>query len=401
MRGTWVVLGVMVALGGVGYWKLRAKAAENAAPLARTANAEPVAGGSPASPTAPMATTPTPPASAPAGGAGGGGSPPPTASSTASSVVAAPSPAAAASEARAADVRAQIAAKVAANDSAGAAALEKLLDGDLADTDEARRHAFARGLRAWESVEGRDVSDPTVLDRARRDLSRGLWLPEMFDPATGLPTDARTRAIGAVQQMNARVMTWRAGVPGVTVPYKVAPGDKPVQIVTDRKLDYGHNALLFWNHGGNLDPSRLRAGETLLLPQETLSLRVDRARHRLAIELGGVFVKEFGVGVGKPATPTYPGVYEVDKKHLNPDWWSPNGLVKYGDPRNELGDAWIPIGNAEHPTGYGIHGTNKPDTVGTNCSEGCVRLRNEEVREVFWWVRTASAGGHATKVVIR
>jgi lipoprotein-anchoring transpeptidase ErfK/SrfK len=39
--------------------------------------------------------------------------------------------------------------------------------------------------------------------------------------------------------------------------------------------------------------------------------------------------------------------------------------------------------------------------VGTDCSEGCVRLANDEVKEVFWWVRRASAGGPATRVDIR
>ncbi len=38
-----------------------------------------------------------------------------------------------------------------------------------------------------------------------------------------------------------------------------------------------------------------------------------------------MLVKEFGVGVGKAATPTYPGVYEVKDQYLNPDWHSPDG----------------------------------------------------------------------------
>ncbi len=386
MRPTWVVLGVVVGLGAVAYVKLRSKA-EDTAPLARAAGTDAPAGGQVGKPAQPAPGSPGPVSPAP--------SPSPAPASG-------PAPAAgSASEARAASLRAEIAAKLAAHDAAGAATLEKTLDTELAETDEARRHAFARGWRAWGAIEGRDVTDVAVLDRPRRDLSRGLFLPEMFEPSTGKPSEVRARAIAAIQQMNTRVMTWRAGVVGVTTPYKVARGDRPVQIVTQKKLPFGHNAILFWNHGGNLDPSRLRADETLLLPLEPVTLQVDRARHRMAVLLGGVFVKEFLVGVGKPSSPTYPGAYEVGAKHQNPDWWSPSGKIPYGDPRNELGEAWIPIANAEHPTGYGIHGTNKPDTVGTDCSEGCVRLRNEDVKEVFWWVRTGSAGGVPTKVLIR
>ncbi len=32
---------------------------------------------------------------------------------------------------------------------------------------------------------------------------------------------------------------------------------------------------------------------------------------------------------------------------------------------------------------YGIHGTTQPETVGTQSSAGCVRMRNEEVEELF------------------
>jgi lipoprotein-anchoring transpeptidase ErfK/SrfK len=87
----------------------------------------------------------------------------------------------------------------------------------------------------------------------------------------------------------------------------------------------------------------------------------------------------------------------------NPDWWSPNGHVPPLDPKNELGSAWMPIFNDELPisAGFGIHGTNSPQTVGTRCSNGCVRLLNEQASELFWWVRTGSAGGEATQVFIR
>ena len=33
--------------------------------------------------------------------------------------------------------------------------------------------------------------------------------------------------------------------------------------------------------------------------------------------------------------------------------------------------------------GYGIHGTWKPETIGTKSSNGCIRMKNEEVNELF------------------
>ena len=196
-------------------------------------------------------------------------------------------------------------------------------------------------------------------------------------------------------------MTRVNGVKDVTKTYDVVAGDNPLRIVSRDKLAFGPNALLFWNQGGSLDPKRLKAGDRLLVPLETLSIRVNLERHLLDVYLGESLVKEFAVGVGKASTPTFPGTYEVKDKYLNPDWHSPTGLIPYGDPKNELGDAWIPISSPEKPKGYGIHGTIKPETVGTDCSNGCVRLRNEEAVEMIGWVRTAKGDGQATKVVIR
>ncbi len=420
MRPTWIVMGLVVGIGAVAYVRLREQAREatGGAPLVRTAagpavlaatndaNRGGVPAGAPAAETASDRDGGAPPLSKPAASAASTGSGDVAASSEG---VAPGEPAP--GEAEAADVRAKLDARRRAVDLAGAEALEKQLDTAYADTLNARRFALERGLglvkdamRDDRPLDGR----VPIADRARRDLSRGLMLPELFDGA-GKPLDARRTLITTIASLNAVVMTYRVPVPGVTTTYDVKPGDSPVRIVSRQKLPYGPNVLLFWNHGGNLDPARLRAGEVLVVPTETLEARVDRTRHLLGLYLGGVLVKEFEVGVGKAATPTYAGVYEVKDKYLNPDWHVPPELavpgqprvIPYGDPRNELGDAWIPISSTDHPTGYGIHGTTRPDTVGTDCSNGCVRLRNPEAVEMTNWLRTAKGEGAASRVIIK
>ena len=375
MRPTWIVLGLVVGLGAVAYVKLRSRA--DAVPLARTA-----------------AEAPTPGAAVDPAKAGESNAPPLASPAT---------PAPSGPEAAAADLRSKIRERLEAKDEAGALALEKDLDGALRDTDEARRHALERGLAALRAAEGKPFAETLpILDRARRDLSRGLFLREMFDPATGRPTEERKKIVLAIAHANARVMTAPVGLTGVTTAYVVRSGDSPVGIVTRDHLPYGHNAILYWNHGGELDPTRLRAGETLLLPAETLSIEIRLDRHLLGVYVGDWLAKEFEVGVGAKESPTPPDDYEVGDKQRNPDWTPPGGRrIPFGSPENELGDAWIEIKSPSHPKGFGIHGTNKPDTVGTDCSHGCVRLRNSEVVEIFWWVRTARSGGSATKVHVR
>ena len=46
---------------------------------------------------------------------------------------------------------------------------------------------------------------------------------------------------------------------------------------------------------------------------------------------------------------------------------------------NPLGTRWLGLSRK----GYGIHGTNRPNSIGRNASHGCIRMRNREVEELF------------------
>ena len=46
---------------------------------------------------------------------------------------------------------------------------------------------------------------------------------------------------------------------------------------------------------------------------------------------------------------------------------------------NPLGTRWLGL----NLKGYGIHGTNRPDSIGRNASHGCIRMRNREIEELF------------------
>ncbi len=374
MRATWMVLGTLLVAGGVGYWKLRSSVPENGTtpPLERDTappKAEPPL--IPAPP-APRAAVPLEPAALPP------------------------------EEQRARELLRLMGEARAAQDLTKLAALESTLRQEVWDTVAARRHAVQSGMTLAQQAQALSgEARVKAQDRARRLISRGVFLAEVFD-AAGRGTPDRQRLLDTLRGLNQQVLAYKPGLEGVTRPYVVPPGKVPVQIVQEEKLRTGHNALLQWNKGGNLDPRRLVAGETLLLPLGTLRVEVDIERRLLALFLDDVFVKEFRVGVGTPATPTPRGLFEVGKKQENPDWYPPQGgKIRAGDPRNELGTVWIHISNAEHPSGYGIHGTNKPESVGAACSQGCVRLANAEASEVYWWVRTAAGGGEATKVLIR
>ena len=69
-------------------------------------------------------------------------------------------------------------------------------------------------------------------------------------------------------------------------------------------------------------------------------------------------------------------------------WPNPEGGIVYpDDPEYPLGSRWIGLngieGQAKGRTGFGIHGTKDPDTIGTRSSQGCIRLYNGQVIELY------------------
>ena len=47
-------------------------------------------------------------------------------------------------------------------------------------------------------------------------------------------------------------------------------------------------------------------------------------------------------------------------------------------PENPLGRYWIDLGE-----GYGIHGTNRPESIGRAESRGCLRLHNNNIQRLY------------------
>ena len=88
----------------------------------------------------------------------------------------------------------------------------------------------------------------------------------------------------------------------------------------------------------------------------------------------------YHLGVGKVSTPTPQGYYKIEEKVINPSWIDPSD-PEYEIPSgsdNPLGYRWMQIqGN------YGIHGTNRPDSIGYYVSNGCIRMNEKDVEELY------------------
>jgi lipoprotein-anchoring transpeptidase ErfK/SrfK len=88
------------------------------------------------------------------------------------------------------------------------------------------------------------------------------------------------------------------------------------------------------------------------------------------------------VATGKSIELTPEGEFTIIVKAKNPYYRKKD--IPGGDPQNPLGTRWIGF-DAEDSDGrtYGVHGTNNPNSIGGYVTQGCIRLPNEMVEQLF------------------
>ncbi|MGA1865169.1 MAG: L,D-transpeptidase family protein [bacterium] len=108
-------------------------------------------------------------------------------------------------------------------------------------------------------------------------------------------------------------------------------------------------------------------------------------------------VKTCPIGIGEQEWQTPLGNYPIKEKQIQPVWFIPQLLQeKYGSkimppgPDNPLGKYWMGLGES----GYGIHGTNIPWSIGRLVTHGCIRLYPEDMEQLF------DLAGYGTSVEI-
>ncbi len=114
--------------------------------------------------------------------------------------------------------------------------------------------------------------------------------------------------------------------------------------------------------------------------EEQLKISINLAARSLALFRGTERVALYPIGPGTPSTPTPTGYYKIQEKEVNPTWVSPEDpkIVIPSGPDCPIGYRWMTLQGH-----YGIHGTNKPSSIGEYVSNGCVRMLEEDVEELF------------------
>lgn len=105
-------------------------------------------------------------------------------------------------------------------------------------------------------------------------------------------------------------------------------------------------------------------------PEGSISIVIKVSARVLELHNDGKVYKRYRIAVGKSETPTPIGDWRVMWKANRSD-----GIL--GTRFLGLDVPW---------GGYGIHGTNRPWSIGHFISQGCIRLRNKDIEELFEWV---------------
>src|SRR5690554_5914630 len=98
---------------------------------------------------------------------------------------------------------------------------------------------------------------------------------------------------------------------------------------------------------------------------------VSLSQRRLYLFEGSRLIRSYPVGIGRIASRTPTGRYTIINKVPYPYSWP-------GDPLSAYGTLWMGLSRP----GYGIHGTNRPDSIGQMVSRGCIRMHNEDVEDL-------------------
>ena len=257
----------------------------------------------------------------------------------------------------------------------------------------------------------RRVGTPTQRARARTDHQKGLQLLAQDEIIQArkvlskallsglLPAKDGADVILKLTELAEKTLFTRKIYPGdgYAMEYTVRRGEVLERVERRLELHVPWQILLKVNRVK--DAARIRAGDTLKMIRGPFHALVYKSIHVMDIYLHRkgleeVFVKRVPVGLGKEGlTPL--GSWRIGSKLVHPKYYpapnSPNGSqpIPYGRPGYAFGSKglWISLQGTDDKTrsqtGYGLHSTDKPNSVGKNASEGCIRLADKDIDLIF------------------
>lgn len=248
-----------------------------------------------------------------------------------------------------------------------------------------------RAQRDGKLVECRNLLNRVLLDERTPESERPAlrrWMSELSDVLVFSATAA-------------------AGDPFSQI-YSVVSGDSLP--VINRKLGLTTDYMLIARLNKLADPSRIRIDQKLKVATGPFHAVVSKSAYRMDVymgdppsptsvgtsklacgaEPGWIYVRSFMVGLGTDdGTPVANFVVRNNSKLVNPSWVNPRTHERFGadDPKNPIGERWVGLDGFDEAsmahTGFGVHGTVEPESIGRSMSMGCIRLGAQDVEIVY------------------
>ncbi|MBN1869725.1 MAG: L,D-transpeptidase family protein [Candidatus Omnitrophica bacterium] len=176
-----------------------------------------------------------------------------------------------------------------------------------------------------------------------------------------------------LEELNMKLIFSNTPVPVKSVIHKVESGDT----LGDLAKKYGTTIELI-KRSNNLDSNMIRVGQKLRVWTGAFSIFVDKSQNILILKDNGDVLKVYNVSTGNGnSTPV--GEFTITTRLVDPVWFNKGIVVPPESPQNVLGSRWLGF---DLP-GYGIHGTIDPESIGKQVTAGCIRMRNEDVEELY------------------
>lgn len=155
--------------------------------------------------------------------------------------------------------------------------------------------------------------------------------------------------------------------------YKIKPGDALIKIAREH-----HTTVELLMKSNNLTSDRIIPGRELKVWTAPFSIVVDKSQNILILKSDEEVIKTYTVATGlNNCTPV--GTFRIVNKLKDPTWFKAGTVVPADSPENILGSRWMGFNLA----GYGIHGTTEPESIGKQATQGCIRMANPDVEELY------------------
>ncbi|MDP2927282.1 MAG: L,D-transpeptidase family protein [Candidatus Omnitrophota bacterium] len=155
--------------------------------------------------------------------------------------------------------------------------------------------------------------------------------------------------------------------------YQIRPGDTLNKIAREHKT-----TIELIMKSNNINDALIIPGRKIKIWSVPFNILVDKSQNILLLKNNEEIIKTYIVSTGENnCTPA--GTFKIANKLSNPTWFKAGAVVPPQSAQNVLGTRWMGFDLA----GYGIHGTIEPKELGKQATQGCVRLGNADVEELY------------------